>query len=329
MPPEPNPAMLTTHGRFDYSAITARPDFTWPGGKRLAVYVALNLEAYAFGEGLIEEIASPGPGPAPDVMNWSWLEYGNRVGGWRLQRMFGELHLPCTLLVNAEVYRHCPQLPDAFQAAGAEIAAHGRTNSERQGNLPEAEEADLIAAATESIALGAGARPQGWLGPWISESAVTPDLLQEAGYRYVLDWCCDDQPIWLKTRRGKLLAVPYPQELNDSNTVIGRRVNPDDFADMIIDNFGEMRTQAAEQPLVMGVSLHAHCAGQPFRLKHFRRALAEIGKALPDVWVTTAGAIADHFITTSAATETAHRERDHITRPAVLHTLPLQGDFHD
>ena len=321
--------MLTTHGRFDYSAITARPDFTWPGGKRLAVYVALNLEAYAFGEGLIEEIASPGPGPAPDVMNWSWLEYGNRVGGWRLQRMFGELHLPCTLLVNAEVYRHCPQLPNAFQAAGAEIAAHGRTNSERQGNLPEAEEADLIAAATESIALGAGARPQGWLGPWISESAVTPDLLQEAGYRYVLDWCCDDQPIWLKTRRGKLLAVPYPQELNDSNTVIGRRVNPDDFADMIIDNFGEMRTQAAEQPLVMGVSLHAHCAGQPFRLKHFRRALAEIGKALPDVWVTTAGAIADHFITTSAATETAHRERDHITRPAVLHTLPLQGDFHD
>ena len=305
--------MLATHGRFDYSAITARQGFTWPGGKRLAVYVALNLEAYAFGEGLIEEIATPGPGPAPDVMNWSWLEYGNRVGGWRLQRMFEELQLPCTLLVNAEVYRHCPQLPQAFQAAGAEIAAHGRTNSERQGNLPEAEEADLIAAATESIARGAGLRPQGWLGPWISESRVTPDLVQEAGYRYVLDWCCDDQPIWLKTRRGRLLAVPYPQELNDSNTVIGRRVNPDDFAGMIIDNFGEMRAQAAEQPLVMGVSLHAHCAGQPFRLKHFRRALAAISTALPDVWVTTAGAIADHFISTSAAPETAHRERDSIT----------------
>ena len=180
--------MLTTHGRFDYSAITKRPGFSWPEGKRLAVYVALNLEAYAFGEGLIEEIATPGPGPAPDVMNWSWLEYGNRVGGWRLAAMFEELKLPCTLLVNAEVYRHCPQLPQAFQAAGAEIAAHGRTNSERQGNLPEAAEAALIADATASIARASGQAPQGWLGPWISESSVTPDLLQEAGYRYVLDW---------------------------------------------------------------------------------------------------------------------------------------------
>ena len=293
--------MLTTHGRFDYSAITKRPGFSWPEGKRLAVYVALNLEAYAFGEGLIEEIATPGPGPAPDVMNWSWLEYGNRVGGWRLAAMFEELKLPCTLLVNAEVYRHCPQLPQAFQAAGAEIAAHGRTNSERQGNLPEAAEAALIADATASIARASGQAPQGWLGPWISESGVTPDLLQEAGYRYVLDWCCDDQPFWLKTRRGRLLAVPYPQELNDSNTVIGRRVNPEDFAGMIIDNFEEMRTQAVEQPLVMGVSLHAHCAGQPFRLKHFRRALAELAANHPDVWVTTAGAIAQHFSSSNAA----------------------------
>ena len=297
--------MLPTHGRFDYSAITERPGFAWPGGKRLAVYVALNLEAYAFGEGLIEEIATPGPGPAPDVMNWSWLEYGNRVGGWRLQRMFEELKLPCTLLVNAEVYRHCPQLPRAFQAAGAEIAAHGRSNSERQGNLLEAAEAELIADATATITRASGAAPQGWLGPWISESAVTPDLLHEAGYRYVLDWCCDDQPFWLNTRRGRLLAVPYPQELNDSNTVIGRRVNPDAFAGMIIDNFEEMRIQAKEQPLVMGVSLHAHCAGQPFRLKHFRRALAQLSAQHPDVWVTTAGAIAQHFISTSAATETA------------------------
>ena len=297
--------MLTTHGRFDYSAITKRPGFSWPEGKRLAVYVALNLEAYAFGEGLIEEIATPGPGPAPDVMNWSWLEYGNRVGGWRLAAMFEELKLPCTLLVNAEVYRHCPQLPQAFQAAGAEIAAHGRTNSERQGNLPEAAEAALIADATASIARASGQAPQGWLGPWISESRVTPDLLQEAGYRYVLDWCCDDQPIWLETRRGRILAVPYPQELNDSNTVIGRRVNPDDFADMITDNFEEMRMQAVEQPLVMGVSLHAHCAGQPFRLKHFRRALAELAAARPDVWVTTAGAIAQHFALASGVSQEA------------------------
>ncbi len=287
--------MLKTHGRFGYSPITARPPFTWPGGKPLAVYVALNLEAYSFGEGMLEEIAPPGPGPAPDVMNWSWLEYGNRVGAWRLRRAFAELGLPCTLLVNSEIYRHCPELAQAFQADGHEIAAHGRTNSELQGNLPEHEESALIAKVTADIEAGAGRRPVGWLGPWISESMHTPDLLQEAGYDYVLDWCCDDQPFWLKTRRGRLLAVPYPQELNDSNTVIGRRVNPDDFADMIVDNFEEMRAQSAGEALCMGISFHAHCAGQPFRLRHFRRALAHICQARDSVWLTTAGGIAAHF----------------------------------
>ncbi len=293
--------MLKHHERFDYLPIHRRPAFSWPHGKRLAVYLALNVEAYSFGEGLIEEIATPGPGPAPDVMNWSWLEYGNRVGAWRLRDLFGALQLPVTLLVNSALYGHAPELPRAFQEIGAEIAAHGRTNSERQGNLPEPEESALIAAATTAIQEGAGKRPYGWLGPWISESPRTPDLLAEAGYRYVLDWCCDDQPIWLKARGGRILAVPYPQELNDSNTVIGRRVNADAFAQMIIDNFEEMRVQAQAQPLVMGVSFHAHCAGQPFRLHHFRRALAHLARARDDVWLTTAGAIADHFVSAGDA----------------------------
>lgn len=286
---------LKSHGRFDYSPIDRRENFTWPDGKRLAVYVALNLEAYSFGEGMLEEIAPPGPGPAPDVMNWSWLEYGNRIGAWRLRDTFRALGMPCTLLVNAEVYAHCPEVPQAFQADGHEIAAHGRTNSELQGNLPEAEESALIEDVTRTLTAGAGLRPSGWLGPWISESRVTPDLLHEAGYDYLLDWCCDDQPFWLATRKGRILAVPYPQEMNDSNTVIGRRVNPDDFADMIIDNFEEMREQSTQQSLVMGISFHAHCAGQPFRLRHFRRALAHISKQRNDIWLTTAGGIARHY----------------------------------
>ena len=286
--------MLTTHGRYGYSAIARRPVYDWPNGRRLAVYVALNLEQYAFGEGIKEVIAPAGPANEPDVMNYSWLDYGNRVGAWRLHELFGKLGLPYTLLVNSELYGHCPELPAAFHAAGHEIAAHGRTNSERQGGLAERDEAALIESVSSTIARHAGGRPAGWLGPWISESTVTPDLLQEAGYQYLLDWCCDDQPVWLKTRGGRILAVPYPQEMNDSNTVIGRNVNPWDFATMLIDQFEEMRQQSANQPLVMGIALHAHCAGQPFRLRHFRRALEHFCARRDDVWLTTAGAIARH-----------------------------------
>ena len=124
---------------------------------------------------------------------------------------------------------------------------------------------------------------------------MTPDLLCEAGYTYVLDWCADDQPVWISTRAGRLLAIPYPQELNDSNAIIGRRVGADAFADMIVDQFDEMLEQSADAPLVMGIALHSYIVGQPFRLRHLRRALRHIAGRRETVWITTAGAIAAHF----------------------------------
>ena len=282
---------LPSHGRHTYSAITERTDYSWPGGKRLAVYVALNLEHYAFGEGLREELV-PG-GAEPDVLNYSWRDYGNRVGAWRLLELFDELKLPVTLLLNSAIYEHCPELVAAFRARGDEIASHGRTNSERQDALDEAGERALIAEVTQTIAQHEGKRPLGWLGPWIAESLHTLDLLQQAGYGYVLDWCADDQPIWLKTRGGRLLAVPYSQELNDSSTIIGRRASAPEFADMIVAQFDEMRAQSRGQSLAMGIALHPYITGQPFRLRELRRALAHIAASRDEVWVTTAGAIAE------------------------------------
>jgi peptidoglycan/xylan/chitin deacetylase (PgdA/CDA1 family) len=284
---------LRSHGRYDYSPIIGRPPFEWPGGRRLAVYVALNLEHYAFGEGLVEELV-PGM-PQPDILNHSWREYGNRVGGWRLARTFDALRLPATVLVNSDLYAHCPELVAAFRARGDEIAAHGRTNSERQSDLDADAERALISEATDIITRHEGRRPAGWLGPWIAETPVTPDLLREAGYAYVLDWCADDQPVWLSTRAGRLLAVPYPQELNDSSAIIGRRVGADAFADMIVDQYDEMLEQSADQPLVMGIALHSYIVGQPFRLRHLRRALKHVAGGREAVWTTTAGAIAAYF----------------------------------
>jgi allantoinase len=285
--------MLNLHGRYAYSPITRRPPFAWPGGKRLAVYVALNIEQYAFGNGLVEEIV-PALGQ-PDVLNYSWRDYGNRVGAWRLLELFEQLALPVSLLVNSAIYDHCPELVAAFRARGDEIAAHGRTNSEAQGALGETQERELIDEAAAVIARHEGVRPAGWLGPWISESRATPDLLQEAGFSYVLDWCADDQPWWLATRAGRLLAVPYPQELNDSNAIVARRASASEFADSIVDQFDEMREQSAAQPLVMGIALHAYITGQPFRLRRLRRALRHIAAHRDDVWLTTAGAVARHY----------------------------------
>lgn len=288
---KPLRAPLRQHGRYPYWPITSAPPFRWPRGEGLAVYVALNLEVYAFGDGIIDELVPASP--APDVLNYSWLDYGNRVGAWRILELCRSVGLPLTVLVNARIYDLCPELVAALREAGAEIAAHGRTNAERQGELDEVEERKLIAEATAEIARHEGAPPRGWLGPWISESEVTPDLLKEAGYQYVLDWCHDDRPVALATRAGPLLSVPYPQEANDANAIVVRRMSAGDFADLIVDQFDEMLEQAPGSALVCPISLHPHVSGQPHRLRQLRRAFAHIAGHAARIWPTRARDIAD------------------------------------
>ncbi|MFO1038087.1 MAG: polysaccharide deacetylase family protein [Geminicoccaceae bacterium] len=291
---------LPTHGRYDYLPITARPDFSWPGGRRLAFYIGLNLEHFAFGEGLGAELA-PG-GPPPDVLNHAWRDYGNRVGAWRMLELLDELRLSATVLVNTAMYDYAPALVEAHRARGDEVAAHGRTNSERQGVLDESAERRLIQEVTDEIARQEGAAPAGWLGPWISQSRVTPDLLQEAGYRYLLDWCMDDQPVWMRTRGGRILSVPYAQELNDIPAIVARKVSGRDFADMIVDQTDEMLQQCEAQPLVLSVALHPYLVGQPHRLRPLRKALKHVLSAGgAKLWTTTAGAIATFFAERSEA----------------------------
>lgn len=286
---------LAAHNRYDYAPITQRAPVSWPQGKGLAVYLGINLEHFAFGEGLGAELA-PG-GPQPDVLNYAWRDYGNRVGAWRMLEVLDALSLPATLLVNSEMYTYAPSLIAAHRARGDEVAGHGRSNSERQSILNEAEEKTLIAEATAAIATAEGHPPDGWLSPWIAESTVTPDLLQEAGYGYSLNWCMDDQPVWMRTRSGPLLSVPYPQEVNDIPAVIARKDGPADFAALITDTFDEMLEQSAHQPLVMGIALHPYIVGQPARLRHLRRALTHICDHRSDIWLTTAGDIAQAFAT--------------------------------
>jgi peptidoglycan/xylan/chitin deacetylase (PgdA/CDA1 family) len=137
-----------------------------------------------------------------------------------------------------------------------------------------------------------GRKPEGWLGPGLAQSGATLDLLKEAGYRYVMDWPLDDQPIWMTTRAGPLLTVPYPVELNDMSSLIGRRHTAREFEAMMIDQFDEMLEQSRKYPLVYSVALHPFIIGQPYRLRALRRALRHIIEHRDDLWITTPGEIA-------------------------------------
>jgi len=281
---------LPKHDRYDYTPLSARPVYDWPGGERLAVCICNNIEVFAFLSGLGSDSAQVG---APQsTRNYAWRDYGNRVGQWYLFDLLDELGVPASHNVNSLLLDACPAIVERIKARGDEVIGHGRTNAERQDTLPEPEEARLIAESTEGIERHFGRRPEGWLGPYLAQSPVTLDLLKEAGYEYVLDWPADDQPFWMRTRAGPILSVPYSIEINDSPAVVFRQHSAREFEAMMIDQFDEMLVQSARRPLVYTAVIHPFVIGQPFRLRAFRRAMEHILRHRDSLWLTTPGEIA-------------------------------------
>jgi allantoinase len=283
--------MLRSHGRYEFRPIVDRPDFTWPGGRRLAVFIAVNVEVFPFSEGLGVDLAPRQP--EPDVLNYSWRDYGNRVGVWNLIDLLDSYQLPATVLLNTEIYEHCPQVAEAFRRRGDEFVAHGRTNAEKQGGLDEVAERVLVESSRDIIRRHEGKPPLGWLGPWVSETPVTPDLVEEAGYHYLLDWAFDDQPVWMRTRSGgRILSLPYSRPNSDMPQLHGAKLAPSVFADTLIDQIEEMLLQSSKRAIVFNLSLHPFLIGHAFRLRHLRRVFDCLVQHSPKIWVATAGQIA-------------------------------------
>jgi peptidoglycan/xylan/chitin deacetylase (PgdA/CDA1 family) len=271
--------MLRTHGRYEFCPIVGRPDFVWPGGKRLAVFIALNVEVFPFDEGL-------------DILNYSWKDYGNRVGVWNLIDLFDVYKLPVSVLLNTEIYEQCPQVAEAFRKRGDEFVGHGRTNAEKQGKFDELTERTLLQDCRNTIQQHEGKPPLGWLSPGISETQVTPDLVEEAGYEYLLDWAFDDQPVWMRTRSGgRILSLPYSRPNGDMPQFMSAKLTPKVFADTLIDQIEEMLLQSKNRSLVFNLSLHPFLIGQAFRLRHLRRVFDCLDKHSSEIWVATAGQI--------------------------------------
>jgi peptidoglycan/xylan/chitin deacetylase (PgdA/CDA1 family) len=280
--------VLKSHDRYPYVPITRRTEGAWPNGTRLAVYFAVGVEEYVFGEGLTENLL---PGAShPDLANTSWRDYGNRVGAFRILDEFQRAGIPLAVLLNTAVYDHAPDLTQALSAAGCEMIAHGISNSDTLSGMDAEMEAAYLAAVRDDITAREGRAPLGWSSPWLAQTPNTLDLLREAGYGYVLDLGLDDRPVWLNTRSGPLLHIPYALELNDSSTAIGRLATGRDFATMIVDQFDQMLA-STDQPLVMSVVLHSFISGQPFRLRAISEALAHIAGHRDEIWLTTPGAV--------------------------------------
>ena len=160
---------LPDHGRFGYSAIT-RPA-RLPLARRRAAGRLPGASTTSTSPSARAWARRIGPAsPQPDVLNYSWREYGNRVGAWRCLELFDELRWPAAALINTALYDHCPELVAACVARGDELVGHGHSNAERQGGWPRPTSAHCWRSCRERIAQQSGQAPAGWLSPWICES---------------------------------------------------------------------------------------------------------------------------------------------------------------
>jgi peptidoglycan/xylan/chitin deacetylase (PgdA/CDA1 family) len=286
---------LSHHNRYDYLPINKRQQYSWPNGKRLAFFLALNIEHFAFGAGRRLDPQS-GFGGAPTTRNYAWLDYGNRIGNWRFFEMLDELKLPASILLNSSVCYEYPEIIEKIKQRGDDVLGHGRTNAETLAGLWEDDERRHIQECVDVITKYIGVRPTGWMGAGAVETSVTPDLLKECGFTHLLDWPVDDQPIWMRTRSGPILSVPYPMELNDAGTLGVRHHTGREFADMVVDQFEELLEASEKQPLVCSIALHGYILGQPMRLRPLKKAIKHCAqhKHADQVWFTRAGDIAKY-----------------------------------
>jgi len=286
--------MLPTE-RLDFSAIAEREKLALPDGARLAVWVIVNVEEWDINETMPRTVLTPpaGGAPMPDIPNWCWHEYGNRVGFWRMLEVFDDFRIPAVLAINGSAIARYEPIVAAARERNWEFIGHGFS----QKNMQKiADERDDIGKTTTAIREATGRRPRGWLGPGLTETWETPDLLAEAGYEYVCDWVLDDQPTRLNTRGKPLVSIPYTQECNDVAMMLIQHHKASEYQDRACDQFDQLYSDARHSARVMALVVHPYIMGAPHRLKYFRGALAHIRRH-PGVLFWTGEQILDWYLT--------------------------------
>jgi allantoinase len=280
---------------YEYSPIVERGRIEWPNGARLAFYIGLNVEHFEIGKPSTS-IWSGTSQLQPDPLNHGWRDYGTRVGIWRLIDTFDRYGIRPSVLLNSDVCHHYPQIIRAGRDRDWAWLAHGKTNSLLHTDMTPAQERPFLENVLDTIAEATGKRPQGWMGPGLTETFDTPRILRSLGLSYVLDWCADDQPFPLNV--PGMISVPYSVELNDIMLFVARSVSGEEFYRAVIDQFDQLYADSERSGRVMALALHPFVIGQPFRLRYLAKALEYI-TSHAGVWLTTSDDIAAHYSNSS------------------------------
>jgi allantoinase len=263
--------------RCDFSAIVDRPPLGLPGGARLVVWTIVNYEVWDIARPMPRQVlpAPTGQLHLPDVPNWTWHEYGMRVGAWRFFDLFARRGLRPTLAINARVCEDYPRVAEEARRNDWEFMGHGYDQMPIHAH---ADQSAMIGRCLDILQRFCGARPLGWLGPGLTQTLETPDLLAAAGIKYIGDWVYDDEPTLIRTANGPLVTLPYSVELNDIPMMIVQHHQSDYLFKRTVDQFERLYAESAQRPKIMALAIHPYISGQPHRIKYLEAIYEHVGQ---------------------------------------------------
>ena len=286
---------------YDYVPISQRNPLRWPNGARIAVILTFNLETwdltkptdkpyYAGGPAILPDVL---PGDTPDFPNYTWREYGQRVGLWRLYELFDEMGARASCTTNAVTFDRRAAMVDACLERGWELLPHNWEQGELLTDFAREpdRERDIIQRSLQKFESYTGRKAKGWLSSSLRGTMRTADILAEHGCTFYCDIMNDDQPFLLRTPSGPIVAVPYSNEINDFTFITRKNFTTDQFRDALIEEFDVLYAESAKTGRIMNVGLHPHVSGRAHRIRALRAFIAHV-QSRADVWWATREEIA-------------------------------------
>jgi peptidoglycan/xylan/chitin deacetylase (PgdA/CDA1 family) len=290
---------------YPYIPISQRQPLRWPNGARVALIITFNLETwdltkdtdkayYAGGPPILPDVL---PGRVPDFPNFSWREYGQRVGIWRLYELFDAMGAKASCTTNAVTFDRRRPMVQAVLDRGWELLAHnweqGELLSDYAGD-PAAERA-IVLRTLAKFEAETGRKAKGWLSSSLRGTLQTADILAEQGCTFYCDIMNDDQPYLLKTPSGPIVSIPYSNEINDFTLLTRRNYTTDQFRDILIEELDVLYEEGATTGRIMNLGLHPHVSGRAHRVRAIREFIAH-AQSLPGVWWATREEIAAWYL---------------------------------
>jgi peptidoglycan/xylan/chitin deacetylase (PgdA/CDA1 family) len=280
--------------RVPYSAIVDRPPLRLPDEARVAVWTIVNVEEWSIERAMPRMVLSPPQGQPllPDLPNWSWHEYGMRVGFWRFLECLGRVGVKATLAINGSVVKSYPRVAEAALKADWEFMGHGYI--QRPMHHVE-DQKKAIDDTVKVIREFTGKKPRGWESPGLTETYDTIDWLAQAGIEYVADWVLDDQPCRIETAHGPVVSVPYTVEMNDIAMMVLQNHPSEEWLRRGIDQFDRLYAEGEKSARVMAISVHPYISGVPHRIAYLEK-LYEYILQRPGVKMWTGEQILDWYL---------------------------------